>query len=96
MQPQNGLMENYDSNSPTTMNKTNRVKSPAPDSKRTLRRAKRNFKGTRAQRRNERRQNWGGVSCSGAGTQPTSLSFEGTNITGRTLQYKSGSNNYHA
>lgn len=66
-------------------------------SKRSIRRAKRNFKGTRCQRRNERRLGWKSVSCSGAGTAPENLAFEGTIPKGKThMQYKGGGNNHHS
>lgn len=68
-----------------------------PESKRSIRRANRNFKGTRAQRRNERRLGWKSVSCSDAGTSPQELAFEGTVPRGKAhMQYRGGGNNHHA
>lgn len=71
-------------------------KKPDAPSKRSIRRANRNFKNTRAQRRNERRLGWKSVSCSDAGTSPQELSFEGTIPRGKAhMQYRGGGNSYH-
>lgn len=77
-------------------NRIEEAKKPDTPSKRSIRRAKRNFTGTRAQRRNERRLAWKSVSCSDAGTSPQELSFEGTIPRGKNhMQYRGGGNSYH-
>jgi len=69
---------------------------PDPTSKRTERRAKRRFTGSRAQRRNARRLAFKGVTASGAGTSPETLSYEGHQPKGKNhLQYKGGGNAFH-
>jgi hypothetical protein len=69
---------------------------PNPQSKRTERRAKRNFQGSRPQRRNARRLAWKGVTCNAAGGGFETLSYEGHEPKQRHMQYKGGGNSYHA
>ena len=79
------------------------MKQPDPNSARSKRRAERNFTGSRAQRRNAKYQASNSVVCNYAGTSPQQLAFEGTSPTakgqgqqGLHMQYRGGSNKYHA
>lgn len=77
------------------------MKLPDPQSKRTERRARRKFTGSRATRRNARRLEMKAVLTNYAGTSPQTLPFEGANRSNKGQQqdaklcYRGGGNNHH-